>query len=146
MCLAKPNLSLSFLRHFHDALPTMRGEMGWVAWGGGGFFFFFCLRSFIGGPVSPLLRFYCIFTTASTSTPEWSPIQVLTMAQVGQAGWGGLSPTPLPVHTLQWAGEVRGNILTLPPLPLHIYNSRFQGYASELVFNQKNENVNKEEE
>ena len=59
---------------------------------------------------------------------------------------GGLSPTPHTVHTLQWAGEVRGNILTLPPLPLHIYNSRFQGYASELVFNQKNENVNKEEE
>ena len=60
---------------------------------------------------------------------------------------GGSEPhTTQPVHTLQWAGEVRGNILTLPPLPLHIYNSGFQGYASELVFNQKNENVNKEEE
>ena len=59
---------------------------------------------------------------------------------------GGPHPTAPPVHRLQWAGEVRGNILTLPPLPLHIYNSRFQGYASELVFNQKNENVNKEEE
>ena len=67
--------------------------------------------------------------------------------RVGRARQGGgPNPTPPPVHRLQCAGEVRGNILTLPPLPLHIYNSRFQGYASELVFNQKNENVNKEEE
>ena len=36
-CLAKPNLSLSFLCHFHDALPTMHGYwLVWVGWRGGG--------------------------------------------------------------------------------------------------------------
>ena len=29
------------------------------------FFSFFCLRSFLGGPVSPLLRFYCILHYSS---------------------------------------------------------------------------------
>ena len=41
------------------------------------FFFFFG-----GGSVSPLLRYYCIFNDSIHFTLEWSPIQVLTMAQV----------------------------------------------------------------
>ena len=45
-------------------------------------FFFFASGVFIGGPVSPLLRFYCIFHYSIHFTLEWSPIQVLTMAQV----------------------------------------------------------------
>ena len=65
---------------------------------------------------------------------------------VGQTGWG--VPTP---HQAQFidnsVGGRLGEIHSLYlPLPLYIYNSRFQGYAPELYLNQKNQNVNKEEE
>ena len=42
----------------------------------------------IGGPVSPVLRFYSIFPhTASTSSLEWSPFQVLSVAHVAKLQW-----------------------------------------------------------
>ena len=37
---------------------------------------FFVQEFFIGGPVSPLLRFYCIVHYSIHITLEWSPIQV----------------------------------------------------------------------
>ena len=42
---------------------------------------FFALGACIGSPVSPLLGFTLFLTTAIL---EWSPIQVLTVAQVAQ--------------------------------------------------------------
>ena len=53
-------------------------KQGREAW-----FFFFFWGVFIWCPVSPFLRFYCIFHCNINFTLEWSPIQVLTMAQVG---------------------------------------------------------------
>ena len=41
---------------------------------------FFASGAYIGGPVSPLLRFYCTFHYSIHFTLEWSPIQVLTIA------------------------------------------------------------------
>ena len=49
------------------------------------FLFFFASVNFIWGPVSPLLKFYCIFHYNIHFTLEWSPIQMLTMAQVATA-------------------------------------------------------------
>ena len=43
---------------------------------------FFASGVNIGGPVSPLLRFYSIFHCSIHFTLEWSPILLLTMAQV----------------------------------------------------------------
>ena len=68
----------------------------------------------------------------------------------GEESWAGRvgvwAHTTRPVHRPLWGGRL-GEIYSLYlPLPLYIYNSRFQGYAPELFFNQKNENVNKEEE
>ena len=45
-------------------------------------YFFLHQELYIGGPVSPLLRFYCTFHYSIHFTLEWSPIQVLTMAKV----------------------------------------------------------------
>ena len=45
-------------------------------------YFFFASGVFIGGPVSPLLRLYSIFQYSIHFTLEWSPIQVLTIAEV----------------------------------------------------------------
>ena len=55
---------------------------------------------------------------------------------VGQAEWGVWSShSPQFIYYLEGGrlGEIYSPNL---PLPLHIYNIRFQGYASELFFNQ----------
>ena len=55
---------------------------GWAQAGAIWDSFCFALGVFIGGPVSLLLRFYCIFNYSIHFTLEWLSIQVLTMAQV----------------------------------------------------------------